>query len=226
MIWRTIPSGGANSTISPDRLSDDALGKTWDMNHLRVQEKGRYIMQPGEVFYIWIVIADDYKYQMTYFDDSGARQTAYVMELVQEEDLVDSKRLAEWEAFGYRNLNRNAVGKEIYHTDCKDTESPAYPYLTAEGDYSRYNENQLEIIKGLLRDILNIRYNGTTFVTDDAGAEAFTMVYDELSDTVTLITLSGRAWSIAGLYVNGQSLPFTVNGERLIFSYSFYTDRY
>ncbi len=117
------------------------------------------------------------------------------------------------------------VARSAYN-DRVDTVNAAYPYLTADGNYSRYTEKQLEVIHSFFLDPLYIRYNGTDFVATGESTDAFTWEYDDNADTVTLIKSSGN-WRISGLYLDGvQITSYTVNGNRVTFSYSFYTSRY
>lgn len=135
------------------------------------------------------------------------------------------------EGIVYANLPENSartvteVARDAYN-DRADTESEKYPYLTGDGDYSRYNEKQMEVICGFLRDPLYITYNGTDFVATGSGEVAFTWEYEDNSDTVTLIRPSGKKWNISGLYLDGKSISYQVDGDRLTFSYSFYSERY
>ena len=116
------------------------------------------------------------------------------------------------------------VARAAYN-DRSDTESEKYPYLTDEGDYSRYNEKQMEVILGFIRDPLYLTYNGTDFVATGAGTDTFTWEYHDNADTVTLTKSSGK-WNVSALYLNGTKVDFKVDGNRLTFSYSFYTERY
>lgn len=116
------------------------------------------------------------------------------------------------------------VARSAYN-DRSDTESEEYPNRTDEGDYSRYNTKQMDVIRGFLRAPLYIMYNGTDFVATGASTDTFTWEYNDNADTVTLVRSSGN-WSVLGLYLNGTKVNYTVNGNRLTFSYSFYTERY
>ena len=58
-----------------------------------------------------------------------------------------------------------------------------------------------------------------------AGTGTFLWEYHDNADTVTLIKTSGK-WNVSALYLNGTKVDFKVDGNRLTFSYSFYTERY
>lgn len=107
----------------PAGLADGAFTYTYNMNHMRVNEQGKYIMKPDEVFFIWAVMDDTYKWKLTY----GAGQSAYAVEFVTEEGLDSSETCALWESLGYTGLNADSVGKVIYRTDLVST---AFAYQT------------------------------------------------------------------------------------------------
>lgn len=136
------------------------------------------------------------------------------------------------EALIYASLPANSsrtvveVARAAYN-DRAETASAAYPYLTADGNYSRYTEKQMDVIHSFFIDPLYIRYDGTNFVATGSSTEMFTWEYNDNADTVTLIRPAGGKWRISGLYLDGvQITDYTVNGDRIVFRYSFYSERY
>lgn len=94
-------------------LADGAFDYTYNITHMRINEKGRYIVAPGEVYFIWTVMDDAYKWQLNYADGASA----YAVEFVTPEGLDSSESVSLWESLGYTELNADSVGKVIYRTD-------------------------------------------------------------------------------------------------------------
>lgn len=108
---------------SPANLADGAFDYTYTMSHMRVSEQGRYILQPGEVFFLWTVMSDSYKWQLNY----GAGASAWAVDFVTEAGLADPDTVAFWASLGYTGMNADSVGKAIYRTDLV---SAAFAYQT------------------------------------------------------------------------------------------------
>lgn len=121
-FWSVTDSTVAIGTGAA-KLADSAIDYTYTMRHMRVNEQGKYILQPGEVFFLWTVMGDAYYAKLTY----AAGQSAYAMDFVTEEGLNDPATVALWESLGYTGLDKNSVGKAIYRTDLA---SAAFAHLT------------------------------------------------------------------------------------------------
>lgn len=107
IFWR------APHSTSYSALRDGTLEYAYSMNHMRVQEQGKFILQPGESAFLWTVFGELYQKQAEY----AAGQKAYLMDFVTEEGLNDPATVAFWASLGYTGLDKNAVGKTIYRTD-------------------------------------------------------------------------------------------------------------
>ena len=118
------------------------------------------------------------------------------------------------------------VAYTAYH-DRADSASAAYPYfVAADGNYSRYTAKQLAVMEGFMRLPLCLSYNGTDFTVISGTKVNFTWTYLDNTDTVTLTLPEGEKWSIGSLFVDGLERSFLINGNKLTFSYSFYTVSY